>query len=295
MHELAGIHSALITPFDATGAVDRAATSSLVEFQIALGIAGTFVGGSSGEAMTQSAAERAAYLELVAGLASGRLVTIAHVGAIATDDVLRLAAVAAANGYRAIAAIAPFYYPFTRAEVMAHYLAIADAAALPLIIYNYPGVSLGLSLNELRQLLAHPNIIGVKHTSSDMFQLERILHHCPGSIVFNGYDEMCLAGLATGAHGAIGTTYNFMGDLFVAIEGAVAAGRMDEARRLQTMANAVIECLLEVGVLGGAKAALDIMGVPVGTPRRPFRQLAGAERARLASTLQPVLAWRDGA
>jgi N-acetylneuraminate lyase len=289
---LDGIFSALLTPFDQDETIDRDAIGPLVDFQVRLGVAGLYVGGSSGEAMLQSLEERAPCLAEVASAAAGRLGLIAHVGTIATRDALALAEHAAKAGYHAISAIAPFYYDFSRPEVMAHYRAIADAASLPLIVYNFPARTAGFTLAELVELLSHPNIIGIKHTSSDMFHLERIRRAVPDALVYNGYDEMCLAGIATGAQGAIGTTYNFMGDLFVALREAVIAGRIDEARRLQAMANNVIEVLIAVGVMPGSKALLDMMGVACGPSRRPFRRIGAAEHERLRAAIEPVLQWR---
>lgn len=292
MHTLHGIFAALLTPFDSSGAIDTEATERLVDFQVQQGLAGLYVGGSSGEAMAQSVEERAAYLRLVAKLAAGRMRIIAHVGTVATHDALTLAAVATDAGYDAISAITPYYYPFSRPEVMDHYAQIADNAALPLIVYNFPAITTGFSLAEMANLLDHRNIIGIKHTSTDMYMLERIRRRCPAALVYNGYDEMCLAGLVTGAQGAIGTTYNFMGDLFVEIERLVKAQDTEAARPLQVMANVVIDVLAEVGVMPGSKGLLDIMGVPMGDARPPFRRLSAADRDRLAEAVQPMLDWR---
>jgi N-acetylneuraminate lyase len=292
MSALHGIFAALLTPFGASGAIDPGATEALVDFQVRQGLAGLYVGGSSGEAMVQSVDERAAYLRLVARLNAGRLRLVAHVGTVATDDALGLAAVAAEAGYDAISAITPYYYPFSRPEVMAHYREIADTAALPLIIYNFPAITAAFSMVELATLLDHRNIVGVKHTSTDMYMLERIRRRCPEAVVYNGYDEMCLAGLVTGAQGAIGSTYNYMGDVFVEIRRLVTAQQTDAALPLQVMANVVIDVLGEVGVMAGSKGLLDIMGVPMGASRRPFRSLTGADRDRLAQAVQPILDWR---
>jgi N-acetylneuraminate lyase len=292
MTALTGIFAALMTPFDEADALDRAATTELVEFQVAQGLQGLYVGGSSGEAMLQSRDERAEVLDVVAEANRGRLRLIAHVGAVATRDVLALAGHAHRAGYAAISAIPPFYYPFSRAEVMAHYLEIADGAALPLIIYNFPAIATGFTMAEFDRLLAHPRIIGVKHTSTDLFALERLSRNHPDAIIYNGYDEMCLAGLAMGAKGAIGTTYNFMGDVFVELAALAAAGRLGEALALQRMANVVIEALVELGVMPASKAALEMLGLRMGLARKPFRRLDEAERARLRRAMQPVLDWR---
>ncbi|RCS22138.1 N-acetylneuraminate lyase [Phyllobacterium salinisoli] len=293
MAKLEGIYSALLTPFLEDETIDRRGIGPLVDFQVRLGVDGLYVGGSSGEAMLQSLEERAACLADVAAAADGRFDLIAHVGTIATKDALQLSEHAAKSGYQAISAIPPFYYDFSRSEVMAHYRALADASSLPLIVYNFPARTSGFTLPELIDLLSHSNIIGIKHTSSDMFLLECIRHAVPEALVYNGYDEMCLAGFAMGAQGAIGTTYNFMGDVFVALRTAMAEGRIGEARKLQTMANRVIQVLIKVGVMPGSKALLEIMGVVCGPSRRPFQKMESLDRAALRDAIAPVLAWRD--
>ena len=293
MHALTGIFAALLTPFDADERVDHDATDALVEFQVRQGLQGLYVGGSSGEAMLQSQAERAQYIRHVATANAGRLKLIAHVGTVATRDALDLSEVAYTSGYQAISAVTPFYYPFSRAEVLAHYVAIADVSELPLIIYNIPAIAQAFSVAELGTLLQHPRIIGVKHTSTDLFALDRLRRHNPEALIYNGYDEMCLAGLCMGAQGAIGTTYNFMGDVFVEIARLVAASDLHEALRLQRMANVVIEMLIDCGVMPASKALLDMMGVAVGPSRRPFRALSADDRTRLAAAIRPVLEWRE--
>lgn len=290
---LGGIHAALLTPFDKEDAIDWKSTEALVAFIIKQGVHGLYVGGSSGEAMLQQIDERAESLRHVADYAKDKLALIAHVGAAATRDVLRLADVAQSSGYHAISAVTPYYYQFSRAEVLAHYQTIADHSALPLIIYNFPAITQAFSVAELSKLLQHRNIIGVKHTSTDLFALERLRRHCPDALIYNGYDEMFLGGLSMGASGAIGTTYNLMGDLFVAIAQAYGQAHVEEALNLQRMANVMIEALIEVGVIPGCKMALEMMGVPVGLARLPFRRLSREDRTRLETALAPLLQWRE--
>ena len=291
---LGGIHAALLTPFDVHEAIDRKATEALVDFIISQGVHGLYVSGSSGEAMLQSVDERADNLQHVGDYAKGKLKLIAHVGAVATRDVLKLAEVARASGYQAISAVTPYYYQFSRAEVMAHYQTIADHADLPLIIYNFPAITQAFSVAELSRLLQHKNIIGVKHTSTDLFALERLRRHCPDALIYNGYDEMWLSGLSMGASGAIGTTYNLMGDVFVVIANLYQAGQTTQSLELQKMANVIIEALIDVGVIPGCKMALELMGVPVGLARAPFRRLNTDDRDRLGLALGPLLKWREG-
>lgn len=278
-----GILSALVTPFHADLSLHEGAVAGLVEAQLAQGIDGFYVGGSTGEAFLQDAGERARLLPLVARAARGRAVLIAHVGAIGTAETVALGRAAAEAGFHAVSAIPPFYYDFSAAELVAHYRALADAVPLPVVIYNFGGKTGRLGHGDLLRLLDDPRIAGVKHTSQDLYQMERFKRHRPDALIWNGYDEMCLAGLAMGADGAIGTTYNFMGRLFVQMLAAHRAGHAAEALALQRRANAVIDVLVEVGVLPGTKALLAMLGQDCGPCRAPFRAVTEAERARLAN------------
>ncbi len=281
-HALAGVFPALITPFKPDGALNLDMLAPLAEFELAQGVHGFYVGGSTGEAFLQSAAERKAVLCEFAKVVKGRAKLIAHVGAIATDEAIDMAHAAAEAGYDAVSAIPPFYYDFSPAEVLAHYGTLADATPLPLIIYNFPAKSTRpLSTADLLLLLQHPKIIGIKHTSQNLYQLERLKAAAPGAVIYNGFDEMFVGGLAMGADGGIGTTYNVMGRLFVQIYEAVATGDLNVARTLQTRANAVIDVLIEVGVFPGTKAMLKLLGVDCGPCRRPFAPLTPAQWARV--------------
>jgi N-acetylneuraminate lyase len=294
MQPILGIITALLTPFDDQERIDETALSALIDFQVRQGVQGLYVSGSTGEAMLQSCAERAHGLKLVAQANAGRLHLIAHVGAVSTADVLHLSEQAATFGYEAISAIPPFYYPFAPDEVANHYREVARHSALPLIVYNFPAQTKGFSTAELIELLSTPGIVGIKHTSSDMFSLERILRHKPEAIIYNGYDEMCLAGLAMGAQGAIGTTYNFMGDLFVEMSKLVKAGKLDQARALQKLANDIIEQIIRFGVIPSSKAILEALGLRMGPARRPFRKLDANAKRSLSEALRPLLDWRAG-
>lgn len=282
---LGGILSALVTPYDSAGAVNRDAIGALVALQLGQGVHGFYVGGSTGEAFLQTVPERIDVLRAVASNASGKATLIAHVGAIATEDSLTMGRAAAEAGYDAISAIPPFYYDFSREELVTHYERLLAEVPLPLVIYNFGGRVGRLTADDLLRLLDHPKVAGVKHTSQDLYLLERFKRHRPDAVIYNGFDEMCLAGLAMGADGAIGTTYNVMGDVFVRLEAAFRAGRMTEALALQTRANRLIDVLIAVGVFPGTKGLLALMGVDCGPCRPPFRALTAADRDRLAQAL----------
>ncbi|WIY53899.1 N-acetylneuraminate lyase [Devosia sp. YIM 151766] len=290
---LAGIYSALITPFHADGAINDAMLGPLLNFEIAQGIDGFYVGGSTGEAFLQSVDERCAFLGQVAKANAGRSKLIAHVGAIATADCIKLGQVAKDAGYQAFSAIPPFYFDFSREELLAHYRALVDAVDLPFIVYNFAGRSGRLTADDILELLDHPRIVGVKHTSQDLFQLERFKRAKPDAIIYNGFDEVCLAGLSMGADGAIGTTFNFMGGLFVALRAAHARSDHARAQQLQVRANRIIDVLIEVGVFPGTKGILKLLGFDCGACRAPFKSLTAEDWKKLEGCVELLASITD--
>jgi N-acetylneuraminate lyase len=287
--KFAGILSALVTPYHDDGRFNAGIVPQLIDFELDQGIDGFYVGGSTGEAFLQTREEREDILRVVAKAAKGRGTLIAHVGSIGTGDTVQLARAAADAGYDAVSAIPPFYYDFSAEELVGHYKALAGAVPLPLIVYNFGGRTGKLGHADLLRLLDDPRIIGVKHTSQDLFQLERFKRHRPDATIYNGYDEMCLGGLAMGADGAIGTTYNFMGSLFVALYKAFREGRMAEAHALQVKANIVIDLLIDLGVFPATKGFLKLMGMDCGGCRPPFRNLAPGDWSRIETMIHTHL------
>ena len=285
---LHGILPALMTAFTDDGAhIDRARIRKLVRHLIDSGVHGLYVGGSSGEMLLCSTEERMELLETVLDVTenAGRPVSvIAHVGSAGTRETLALARHAARSGADAVSSVTPFYFSYGFAEVRRFYEELA-AVELPVVIYNIPART-GMTLNEaqLGTLLSIPNVAGIKFTSSDFYLLERLVTAHPDKIFYNGSDEMLLSGLAAGAHGGIGTTYNFQPARMLSIYRLYHEGRMAEALANQRQANAMIEEVLDCGVLPACKALLRIGGLDYGTCRAPFLPLSDEQYAALAKT-----------
>ena len=276
------IFAALLTPFDADGSVSSTRVGPLVDFILSRGVHGLYVSGSTGESVLQSREERAQNLADVARAAAGRCTLIAQVGSASTGDAVALARVARAEGYHAVSAVPPYYYKHDFESIRAYYTAIAEAAGLPLIIYNIPALSgTDLSTARLLELMQDPRIGGVKFTAQDLFQFGELRKAAPDRQFYFGTDEMFLGAAAMGTDGGIGSTYNLIGDVYVGIEAAVASGNMAEARALQRKANDLIAILLRAGVVPGLKHALNRIGIPVGDCRAPFRKPSGEALAEL--------------
>ncbi|MEI8094196.1 MAG: N-acetylneuraminate lyase [Spirochaetales bacterium] len=291
MKQLKGIFPALLTPFDATGHLNEASLRRLVSVNIARGVTGFYVAGSTGEAFLLTAEERKRVFEIVADENAGRVTLIAHVGAIGTDLTLDLGRHAVAHGADAISSIPPFYYKFSGDEVVGYYTELADKLDAPIIPYNFPALS-GVTLTGplIQRLRKHKRIMGVKFTSNDLFQLEQMKQADPDLVVYNGFDEICLAGLAMGADGAIGSTFNFMPEKFLAIRKHFMAGEMALAQKQQSQANEVIQVLIDTGkLLAGEKYLMDLQGIPCGACRSPFTPLTDTDKKNLQDVAKKLL------
>ena len=291
---LKGIMPALMTGFtDDTNAIDKTRIRTLVRTLIRKGVHGLYVGGSSGEMLLCSPAERMELLETVleeTKAADRHVTVIAHVGCNSTRDTVMLAKHAEAAGADALSSVTPLYFAYGFPEVQQFYKDLASATSLPVIIYNIPGRT-GMTLNfaQLHELLTIPNVAGMKFTASDFYLLERLITAHPDKIFYNGSDEMLLSGLAAGADGGIGTTYNFQPERMLTIYRLYQEGRMKEALAVQREANAIIESVLQYGVMPACKEILKLGGLDYGICRAPYLPLKKEQIEGLAQACKAIL------
>ncbi len=290
-HAFQGIVPALVTPYTATGSVDYAQIKRLVRFLIRRGADGFYVAGSTGEAFLMSLDERKKVLETVVEEVNGERFVIAHIGAIATDTAVSLARHAQEAGSDAVSAISPFYYPFTQEEVIGYYQDIMQSTDLPMFIYNFPAYS-NFSLTEtaLDKLRECEPLKGVKFTSSDLFFMERIKTKHPELVVWNGYDEMLLSGLAAGADGGIGSSYNCILPLYRHLFQNFQQGNLSAAQADQRYANDLITVICKYDVIASVKYLLDIQGFQLHGCRKPFIPLSSSAKEELRRVWETLTA-----
>ncbi|KAA0970151.1 N-acetylneuraminate lyase [Aureimonas fodinaquatilis] len=275
---LRGLHAALMTPYTSDGEIDHGDLRRLVNFVIGQGVDGLYVGGSTGEALLHTQEERQRVFETVAEENNGRVVLMGQVGAMATRECQALANTCKALGYDAVSAIPPIYFSHSKANISRYYQDIVSAAdGVPLVVYNVPAMSgVNFTLEDLASLLEIPGVIGVKQTAKDMYQMEQLHRLYPDLLLLNGYDEMLLAGMASGANGGIGSTYNIMGGRYLAMRQMFESGDMAGALDMQGRCNKVIDALIQPGVFPALKYVLYRMGI-IQTPvcRDPLETLQG--------------------
>ena len=271
-----GILPALLTPMSVDGtAVNYETLPALVEFLLANGADGFFVCGGSGEGLLLSLEERRRVLETVVDQVQGRAAIIAHIGALATQDAQALAAHAETLNVDAVAAVPPVYFRVDDDALYEHYRLIAAAAPhTPLWVYQIPSATgVNINVDKMRRLLEIDTVSGIKYSSYDLYDMANILALPQEVNVLSGFDEVLVAALSMGAHGAIGSTYNVMPATFSRIYRAARSGDWATAQALQQRANRVIQALLTVPLISGMKAILSDRGYPCGGARRPLPSL----------------------
>lgn len=286
--ELQKIFSALVVPMDCHEEVNYEALKELIELELQDGVEGFYCCGSSGEGLLLSLDERKKILECTLRQVGGRAPVISHVGTIRTADAIDLAEHAKSAGADAVSMIPPYYYHFSMDEITDYYLAVLDAVpGLKAIIYNIPqftGVEFGK--DNAARLLSDPRIIGIKHTSQNLFSLERMRSAYPEKIYINGFDEMFLGALSMGASATIGTTVNLFAPTFLKLREQYQAGAMSAAYATQQTIDRRVEGMVKVGIFSAVKYGWTLRGIDCGACRRPFAPLSEDAKTFLKALYQ---------
>lgn len=285
-----GIYAALFTPLSNNGDLDTKKLKALVRFEIERGVEGFYCCGSSGEGLLLEPEERKAVAEIVAAEAGDQVPFIVHTGALSTRTAIWLSAHAKECGAAAVSLIPPIYYNYTTDEIGQYYKDVLDAVSLGIIVYNIPHLT-GISFSKKNAFLNDERIIGIKHTSMSLYDMERIKQAYPNKIMFNGFDEVFLYSLNAGADAAIGTTVNVCPKLFNAIKAEFRNGNIAKAQSLQHALNDFIELLLHVGVFPAAKYCMALQGVDLGSCRKPFAPLAEDSKKQIENALKKIETW----
>jgi 4-hydroxy-tetrahydrodipicolinate synthase len=275
---------ALVTPFR-NGAVDRDAFVALVERQIAGGSSALVPVGTTGETSTLSTQEHKDVVTLCVEITKGRVPVIAGAGANATDEAIDLVQHAKTVGADAALVVCPYYNNPNQEGLEAHFRAINDAVALPVLLYNVPGRTVvDLAPDTVARLAQLPNIVGIKDATGDM---ERVSQHAaaiPDGTQFvqlSGDDPSALGHLAMGGMGCISVTANVMPEACAAMHAAFHAGNLDEARAIERKLIALHKAMFCSPSPGPAKYALSKLGLCTDEVRLPITTPSAEKRAEI--------------
>ena len=292
---LKGLIAASFTPMDAHGKVNLFAIDKYADLMANSGMTGVFVCGTTGESLSLTTEERKNILEQWIKSANHRFKVIAHVGSNSQFEAIELARHAAEAGADAIASMAPcFFKPGSVKELIAFFAPIAESAKeLPFYYYNMPsmtGVSLSVAafLEEGKKVM--PNLVGTKFTHNNLMEMGECLALNNGEFeVLHGYDEILISGLAFGAVAGVGSTYNYLPDVYHGILKAMEEGDMQKARELQMKSIEIVKIIIKYGGgVRGGKAIMNLIGIECGQCRLPISPVSDEEYDMLKNDLYKI-------
>jgi 4-hydroxy-tetrahydrodipicolinate synthase len=270
-----GVFTALVTPMGPDGRVDDDALTRLVHAQIAAGIHGLVPCGTTGEAATLSHAEHIHVVEVVTRAVSGRVPVIAGAGSNSTHEAIELAQACKELGVTATLQVVPYYNKPPQAGLVRHFESIADAVALPMVLYNVPGRTVtDMQPETVARLAKHENIVGIKDATADMHVVAQLRELCgDGFCLLSGDDFSMFPFWATGGDGVISVVSNPAPKLIVALYEAFMAGALGEARALNHRQLALTRLLFAAPSPVPVKAAMHMLGIGGPTVRLPLLPL----------------------
>ena len=280
--------TAMVTPFDADGAVDLATAERLADHLVCHGSDGLVVCGTTGESPTLSWEEQLAMLQAVRSAVAGRASVLAGTGSNCTVEAVAGTRAAAAHGADGALVVVPYYNKPPQEGLEAHFRAVAEAAPdLPLMLYNIPGrTGCSLAPETTARLLDRPNVVSYKAASGTTEEVSQLRALCGDRLaIYSGDDALTLPMLAVGAVGVVSVASHLVGDAIQALIRAYLAGDGREALRRHEQLLPLCQALFCTTNPIPVKAALEMAGWPVGAPRLPLLPADTTVRERLSSIL----------
>jgi 4-hydroxy-tetrahydrodipicolinate synthase len=285
-----GVYTALITPFNKDGSLDVEALKDLVEFQIAEGISGLVPVGTTGESPTVSHEENVKVVQIVVEQAKKRVPVIAGTGSNSTQEAIAMTERAKEIGADATLQVTPYYNKPSQEGIYRHFTAIADAAGLPMIIYNIAGrTAKNIDNDTMLRLAAHPKIAAVKEASGDLAQVMDLYRRKPaGFDILSGDDNLGLPIIALGGTGIISVASNIIPGKMEKLVKLCLEGNMREARELHYELLPFFKTLfIETNPIP-VKYAASLLGKCKEAYRLPMCEMEEAKKAAMHKALRDL-------
>lgn len=273
--------TAMVTPFGPDGALDTDAAAALATYLIDdLGHDGLVINGTTGEAPTTTEAEKSDLVHAVVEAVGDRASVVAGVGTFATTHTLELAQAAQAAGADGLLAVTPYYSKPPQEGLLAHFIQLADAVDVPVLLYDIPHrTGTAIAPDTLLRLAEHPRIVGVKDAKGDLVSSSKVMA-ASGLTYYSGDDALTLPLLSVGAAGVIGTSTHFCGRGMKALIDAALQGRPGEARQRHRQLLPIFTGVFATQGCILVKAGLALQHRGVGGLRSPMVE-ATAQQARV--------------
>ncbi|GAA4922470.1 4-hydroxy-tetrahydrodipicolinate synthase [Mucilaginibacter defluvii] len=293
MNKFFGTGVAMVTPFQPDGQVDFDGLNNLIEHLIDGGVEYLVVLGTTGESATLSKDEKKKIFKCVAEKNNGRLPLVAGIGGNDTREVVELIKGFDSTGYDAILSVSPYYNKPTQDGIYQHYKAIAQASALPVILYNVPGRTGSNIAPETTVRLANDfdNIIGIKEAAGNFDQFNQILRDMPEDFLFiSGDDPVTLPLIAMGGAGLISVVGNALPRELSDMVRQCLAGDFKTARKAHFSLIEFTRLMFAEGNPAGVKSALKQLGICADNLRLPLAPVSSATEQAIASEINKIKA-----
>ena len=282
-----GCGTALVTPFKGNR-IDFDAMEALIDWQLDSGADALVVLGTTGEPSTISGSERPAIIECAAARCAHRAPLIVGTGSNDTRRAVAQSEQAQRLGADALLVVTPYYNKASRAGLIGHYNAVADAVDIPIIMYNVPGrTGVNLDADTVAELAKHPNLCAVKEASGSLRQMTDLARTCgDGVAVYCGNDDQVPPAMALGARGVISVAANIIPGAMHDMVLSALNGDMKRCREAQVKYLPLIRRLFDEVNPIPVKAALAMLGRIEDTLRLPLCPLDGEKREQLRRELK---------
>src|SRR5262245_34932869 len=284
-----GIIPPVATPMQANEDLDLPRFKRFLDRLINAGVHGAFVLGTNSEFYSRDEREKQEVVATAVAHVNKRVPVYAGTGAETTREAVRLTKMAEHEGADGVSVITPYFVYPNQQEIFDHYRRVAESTSLPVILYNNPNTCAGLKIDvdTVARLAEIPNILGIKDSSGDWQNATASLRVVPERFsVMQGRDTLIYQSLIWGARGSVPATANIAPALVVKIYEAFVKGDHEAAKAAQRQLNPVRLSLTLGTAPGGVKAALALLGTPIGPCRSPVGPLPPDKQQKMRAALK---------
>jgi len=287
--QIRGIIPPVATPMQSNEDVDLPRLKWFIDHLIASGVHGIFVLGTNSEFYALDETEKQQVIATAVEHVHGRVPVYAGTGAESTREAVRLTKMAEKEKVDGVSVITPYFVSPSQQEIHDHYRRIAEGTRLPVILYNNPGTCGGVRIepDTVARLAQIPNIQGIKDSSGDLQNTNEMIRAVPDTFsVLMGRDTLIFPALMFGAKGAVPATGNIAPKLLVEIFETFMRGDIEGSKAAQLKLNPIRLSLTLGTAPGGVKAALQLLGLPIGPCRAPVAPLPPEKLQKMRVALQ---------
>lgn len=287
--QIRGIIPPVATPMQANEDLDLPRLKWFIDHLIAAGVHGIFVLGTNSEFYALDENEKQQVIATAVEHVRGRVPIYAGTGAETTREAVRLTQMAEKEKVDGVSVITPYFISPNQQEIFDHYRRIAEHTKLPVVLYNNPGTCGGVKIevDTVARLAQIPNIRGIKDSSGDLQNTNEMIRAVPDTFsVLMGRDTLIFPALMFGAKGAVPATGNIAPQLLVEIYEKFVRGDVEGSKAAQLRLNPVRMSLTLGTAPGGVKAALQLLGLPIGPCRSPVAALPPDKMQKMRAALQ---------